>query len=342
MGPRTQREDGHDGQAGIRAVAAAPVMRGAGLPYLATLVAATFLMGSSFVAGKILLIHGVPAILLVGWRFLLAALATLPLLALSDGGLWKNLFPRGLGPSRWALAALIGVLQTALTMGLLFMAMEHVSASTAAILLFTNPVWVALLGRVFLREPLHGVRVAGLVLGLCGAALAIGVSGVGGGDNALLGALIGLGSALAWATSTIVNKRSNLPMPAWSLSFWQMFSGSVALLLFAAIRGQEWPAGTTPMQWAWFLWLAIPGSTASFGLWFIALRKGGATRSSGYLFLAPLFATVISWAVLDTGIGWLQGLGGVLVGLGLWLVNRELPARSDAERFREALAEGRP
>lgn len=315
---------------------------GAGLGYLATLVAATFLMGSSFVAGKILLIHGVPAILLVGWRFLLAAFATLPVLALMPGGLRRNLFPPGLGPARWSLAALIGVLQTALTMGLLFMAMEHVSASTAAILLFTNPVWVALLGRIFLREPLHGARVLGLVLGLGGAALAIGVSSVGGGDDALLGALIGLGSALAWATSTIVNKRSRLPMPVWSLSFWQMFSGAVALLVFASLRGQEWPPGTTPMQWVWFLWLAIPGSTLSFGLWFIALQKGGATRSSGYLFLAPLFATVISWAVLDTGIGWLQALGGVMVGAGLWLVNRELPARNDGERFREALAEGRP
>lgn len=52
--------------------------------YVLALVAATFLMGSSFVAGKILLTDGFPRMLLVGWRFYVAALATVPLVLL-DG-----------------------------------------------------------------------------------------------------------------------------------------------------------------------------------------------------------------------------------------------------------------
>src|SRR3546814_18215022 len=52
--------------------------------------------------------------------------------------------------------------QTAAVMGLLFWAMQFVSASTAAILLFTNPIWVAVLGRFFLGEKLHRGRLAGL------------------------------------------------------------------------------------------------------------------------------------------------------------------------------------
>lgn len=45
------------------------------------LVAATFLMGSSFVAGKVLL-RTVPPLPLVGWRFLLAAVFTMALLVM--------------------------------------------------------------------------------------------------------------------------------------------------------------------------------------------------------------------------------------------------------------------
>jgi drug/metabolite transporter (DMT)-like permease len=86
--------------------------------------------------------------------------------------------------------------------------------------------------------------------------------------------------------------------------------------------GEAWPAVTTPGEWGWFLWLAVPASTGSFGLWFVALRHGGATRSSGFLFLAPLFATVLSHFVLDTTLGWLQAAGGVLIAAALWLVNR--------------------
>jgi hypothetical protein len=88
--------------------------------FYATLLGATFLMGSSFIAGKILLGHGVPAILLVGWRFLLASLATLPLLAMARVPLRAQLWPAAMAPRQAWTVALIGLLQTAAVMGLLF------------------------------------------------------------------------------------------------------------------------------------------------------------------------------------------------------------------------------
>jgi drug/metabolite transporter (DMT)-like permease len=101
-----------------------------------------------------------------------------------------------------------------------------------------------------------------------------------------------------------------------------MLIGAVVLLLVAYSWGQHWPATTTPAQWGWFLWLAIPASTGSFGLWFVALSKGGANRASGYLFLAPLFAVILSFAVLGSSLTWLQGSGAILIGSALWLLNR--------------------
>ena len=121
--------------------------------FVIILLASTFLMGSSFVAGKVLLRDGFPALLLVGWRFFAAALATLPLVLL-EGRPRQALLPRGAGRRAAVLTILIGLLQTAAVMGLLFLAMNSISASTAAILLFTNPIWVALLGRIFLGEAL--------------------------------------------------------------------------------------------------------------------------------------------------------------------------------------------
>jgi drug/metabolite transporter (DMT)-like permease len=104
-----------------------------------------------------------------------------------------------------------------------------------------------------------------------------------------------------------VNKRAALPFGAWALSFRQMLIGSLVLLGVGDGAGEQWPAVTTPADWGWFLWLAVPASTGSFGLWFVALRRGGATRASGFLFLAPLFAVVLSHFVLGATLGWLQG-----------------------------------
>jgi len=307
------------------------------------LIASTFLMGSSFVSGKILLAQGFPAMSLVGWRFLIAALATLPLVRLDNRSMLAALMPKGIGIRDAALVVVIGLLQTTAVMGLLFVAMRSISASTAAILLFTNPIWVAVLGRIFLGESLHGARVAGLVLGIVGVVLAIGIAGQGhAAAGNMTGELIGLASALCWAAATIINKRANLPLGSWALSFWQMLVGAIAVLIIAYASGEHWPAVTTHAQWGWFVWLAIPASTGSFGLWFVALNKGGATKTSGYLFLAPLFTVVLSFFVLGTSLSWVQAFGGAMIGVALWLVNRDMPARNNKERLSEALAEGQP
>ena len=309
--------------------------------FVITLLAATFLMGSSFAAGKILLDAGFPPILLVGWRFMVAALATLPLVLLDNSRSTNTPARPRMRLRDCGLVVIIGLTQTSAVMSLLFLAMRSISASTAAILLFSNPIWVAVLGRLFLGEPLHRGRLAGLALGVIGVAFALGLGpGALTGAGAARGELIGLASALCWAGSTIINKRANLPLRPWALSFWQMLIGSLVVLALAYGIGERWPATTTPAQWGWFLWLAIPASTGSFGLWFVALAKGGATRTSSYLFLAPLFAVIVSFLVLGTSLTWLQAVGGVLIGLAIWLVNRDSPARN--EPLEEALAEGEP
>jgi drug/metabolite transporter (DMT)-like permease len=266
-------------------------------------------MGSSFVAGKILLAT-IPPIPLVGWRFVLAAAALLPLA-------WRA----GLGVPReaWLGVAAVGLLQTASLMGLLFVAMRYVSAATASILLFTAPIWVALLARVFLAERLGAWRVAGLLLGVAGVALAVGVRDEAG---SLTGSLLALGSAWSFAGATIVAKRMAAKVPSWTLTFWQMLVGSAALLALAEALGERWPDGVTAAEWGWFVWLAIPASSGSFGLWFLALQWGGAARTSAFLFLAPLFTVALSAAILGERLGPARLAGGLLVGAAIWLVNR--------------------
>jgi len=131
---------------------------------------------------------------------------------------------------------------------------------------------------------------------------------------------------LSWTVSTIINKKTRTHFGVWALTFWQMLIGAIVVLAVAYASGQHWPAHTTPANWWWFFYLAVPASTGSFGLWFVALARGGATRTSSYLFLAPLFAVVCSYFVLHSSLSGIQFLGGALIGLSIWLVNSE-PAR---------------
>jgi drug/metabolite transporter (DMT)-like permease len=306
--------------------------------FVVTLTASTFLMGSSFIAAKVLLHDGFPPFMLVGWRFFVAALLTLPLVLL-DGGL-EALRPRGAGLHEAIMVIVIGLLQTCGVMGLIFFAMNTIPASTAAILVFTNPIWVAMLGRIFFGDTLSVSRTIGLVLGLVGVCFAIGVGPeLLFGGNMAIGELLGLASSLCWAISTLINKRTRLPFGPWALSFWQMLVGSLALLEIAYAQGERCPSETTPIQWGWFLWLAIPASTGAFGLWFMALHKGAATRASSYLFLTPLFTVILSFLVLDVPLSLQQALGGCLIGLALWLVNRTVRHKASVHHNEAATKE---
>ncbi|WP_207280902.1 DMT family transporter [Pseudomonas sp. FW300-N2F2] len=293
------------------------------LGFAVTILASTFLMGSSFVSGKILLEQGFDPLMLVGWRFFLAALATLPLVFM-QGGSWRaNLLPRHLDARQVLVIAIIGLTQTTAVMSLLFLAMRTVSASTAAILLFTNPVWVAVGNRLFFAQPLKANRLLGLVTGLIGVALAIGADVAKDPQpGAWIGVTLGLGAAVSWATATLIIKRNPVAVGTWTLSFWQLFIGALGALACALLAGEHWPDHLSIQQWGWFAWLAIPASTGSFGLWFVALKQADATSTSGWLFLAPMFAVLLSWAVLDIQLSVWQCLGGLLVAASIWLMNR--------------------
>jgi drug/metabolite transporter (DMT)-like permease len=281
--------------------------------YLA-IIGATFCMGTSFVASKILL-QTVPPFTLVGWRFLFAALATLPVIFLL-----KQRF-QGISAQNWQQIAIIGLLQTAGTMGFLFLSMLYISPSSAAVLLFTNPLWVALLSPIVLKEKIRTPQYIGLFLGFLGVILLIGLT-----INALemWGNFLALIAAFCWSCATLFAKYKQLKVPPFILSFGQMFVGGIVLIFISFFAKESVNlVAISPINWFWFAWLVVPSSVGSFGLWYVALSRGGALKASSFLFLAPLFTVLTSILVLKSTLSLQQLLGAILVGSALYIVNRD-------------------
>jgi drug/metabolite transporter (DMT)-like permease len=281
--------------------------------FYTAIVGATFCMGTSFIASKILL-QTVPPFTLVGWRFFLAAIATLPVIFLL-----KQRFS-GVFTQDWRKIAIVGLLQTAGTMGLLFLSMLYISASMAAVLLFTNPLWVALLSPIILKEKIRTPQYIGLFLGFLGVVLLIGFNA-----NALeiRGNLLALSSALCWASATLFAKYNQLKVPPFILSFGQMLVGGILLIILSFFGNETYNLmSATPKDWFWFAWLVLPSSVGSFGLWYVALSRGGAVKASSFLFLAPLFTVITSVLILKTSVSGQQLIGAILVGFALYIVNR--------------------
>ena len=282
--------------------------------FLLSIIGATFFMGSSFVASKILLkTYNMMPFNLVGWRFVLAAIATLPIIFLTQSSF------RDVKKSDWTKISIIGLLQTGLTMGFLFLSMLYVSASSAAALMFCNPLIVALASPIILKEKLSKNVIIGLLVGIVGVWLIVGA------DTNLeqwRGILLGLACAISFASSTIYNRKVKLQVPPFIISATQMLIGAIFLLICAFFfEGNQFKL-VDKTQTFWFLWLAIPASTGSFGLWAIALNKGGAVVSSSFLFLVPLFTIIISHFVLNTDFSLKQLIGAGLIGFALFVTNK--------------------
>lgn len=282
--------------------------------FYTAIVGATFFMGSSFIASKILL-KTVPPFSLVGLRFLVAAIGTLPIIWLTKQN-WRKV-----SIENWLKIIVIGLLQTAGTMGLLFLSMLYISASSAAVLLFTNPLWVAALSPIVLKESIVFRQIVGLITGILGVALLIGFK-----PDALelKGNLLGLCSAFCWSAATIYAKKSRVEAPPFVLSAGQMFVGSWVLiaLMFVFQEKTDPSVFSDYKSWFWFMWLAIPSSVGSFGLWYVALAKGGAVKASSFLFLTPVFTVILSVLILKTSVSLPQMVGATLVCVALYVVNK--------------------
>ena len=285
--------------------------------FIITIVSATFLMGSAFVVGKILLkTYNMTPFNLVGWRFLCAAIASLPIIFLN-----KSSFSE-IKKSDWLKISVIGLLQTGLTMGFLFLSMLYVTASSAAALLFTNPLIVAVVTIYLSKASLEAktyFKILGFIVGCLGVWLIVGA------DTNLKewrGILLGLASGISFAASIIYSKKVELKVSPIIVSAAQMLVGSIFLLICAFLFEGNTFKIIDNTQLFYFLWLAIPASTGSFALWAIALNKSDATTASSFLFLGPLFTIIISHFFLHSEFSIIQVLGAALIGFSLFVINK--------------------
>lgn len=82
-----------------------------------------------------------------------------------------------------------------------FAAITIMPLSTAAILLYTSPIWIMLMSALFFHEKMNGKKVIALLLAFGGCVLVSGISGEG---ITITGLLLGLGSGIGYGLYSIL------------------------------------------------------------------------------------------------------------------------------------------
>jgi len=252
-----------------------------------------------------------------------AALAAGALLAAS----WRSGLLR-----RWRGFLALGALNAAIPFTLIAASELRLTASLAAILNSTTPLFGALVAAVWMGERLGRGAVAGLFLGVAGVVALVGWSPLPASAAVLLAVVASLAASLFYGIGSVYAKLKFPGLPAPAMAIGQLGGASAVLLLPAAATVPSAPPDQSVILSV--LALALLSTAAAYLLYFRLLASVGPTRTLTVTFLVPAFGVLFGALFLDERLGPGALLGFALILASLLLVTGLVPARARTKRPR--------
>jgi drug/metabolite transporter (DMT)-like permease len=279
---------------------------------------AVLVWGASFVAVKIALKY-VPPITLVWMRFAVG------LVILGTAVVLRRQFslPK---PKDWLYFALLGFLGITFHQWLQSTGLVTSQATTTAWIVASMPIFIAILGWLALKEKLSWLQALGILVAAFGVLLIVtrgSLSALVSGKFGSPGDILILISAPNWAVFTILSRRGLKTYPAALMMFYVMaFGWLFSSALFVGGRGWESIHNIATDGWLAIAFLGILGSGMAYIFWYDALKVLPVAQVGTYLYIEPVVTVIVSFFLLSEKITPPGVLGGVVILLGVWLVNR--------------------
>jgi drug/metabolite transporter (DMT)-like permease len=261
----------------------------------------------------------------VATRALVAQLAPLPLLVLRMG-----LAALVLLPWAWPVFRRLSLRQTGrlVTAGLLGMVgytlpvtagLQWLPAATAGLLLASEPIWVMLIGRIFLAERLPAQAWLGSAVALAGVGVLAGPDALTGsaGLRELSGAGLVLAGTLAFAAYTIVLRPLSGRYGALPATAASTVVGAIPFLAFAGTVSTVQLAQLPASAWGQLAFLALGSSVAGMVMWNRAVATAGTAQVSLLLYLEPVVSVAGAVVLLGERVTLVMIGAGVLILLGV-------------------------
>lgn len=275
------------------------------MPYLRILAAAV-IWGSIGVAGRIAFAAGVGPLETAFFRAAIAFLAIAAVVGISERSLLR------VRPGDLPLFAGFGAISIAAFFFVYLYAISGTTVATAAILLYTAPIWVIVLSRLLFHEPLTKGKALAVVLAFAGCVLV-----VRGYDPASLrlnlpGVLAGLASGFAYGMYSIFGKTALRRYSPLTTLVYALGIGAAILGAAAGAAGVI-SFSHTARAWTAVCYLALVTTLLAQWLYLSGLGAVEAGRASLVATFEPVVAAFLGYIALGERLeGW-QLLGGALV-----------------------------
>ncbi len=209
-----------------------------------------------------------------------------------------------------------------------FSAITIMPLSTAAILLYTSPIWIMLMSVLFFREKLNRIKLTALALAFAGCVL---VSGISGDGLTLTGLLLGLGSGIGYGLYSILGTialRKYSPYTVTTYTFLFAAAGSWLVCQPADMISKLSAADHLTGLLLFCVLTGLVTAVIPFLAYTLGLRTVEASRAGILATVEPLVATLVGILAFSEQLTLLSGLGIVLILAAVILLNRKQHAEN--------------
>lgn len=279
----------------------------------AALVSVCFFWGTTYLGIRMAL-ETFPPAMLVAVRFTLSG-SILLLGAMFMGAH----IPRG---RELARSAGNGILLVGLGTGGLVWAETMIPSGLAALIITISPFWMVGLDALMPpRTPLHGPTLAGMAIGLGGAALLVGPGAMAGGaagQHLILGFCILQVGCLSWSLGSMLQRRQETKAhPIVSGGVQQLAAGLAFIPVALFLQG--------PVHWSTkgisaTLYLVTFGSIIGYSSYVFALDRLPVAMVSLYNYVNPLVAVFLGWVFYREPFGFREAAAMLIIFTGVAVV----------------------
>jgi drug/metabolite transporter (DMT)-like permease len=218
---------------------------------------------------------------------------------------------------------LAGVL-FALEFLLIYRGLLWTTVTRATLFLYLAPFFVVVGSRWLVPgDRFSASQWAGLVLSFAGIAIAFGLPTPAIDPRQMLGDLMLVGAAAAWAATTLTIKASALNrVSAEKTLLYQLVVSAPLLGIGALIFGEHIDAMPSPLALGAFAYQTVWVVSFTFAVWFALIVRYSVARLSVFTFLVPLFGVAAGHIVLGDPLTAPFAFAVALVAVGILLVNR--------------------
>jgi drug/metabolite transporter (DMT)-like permease len=282
----------------------------------AALITVYIVWGSTYLAIRVVVEAGIPPILGMGTRFLVAAVIFMAILAMRDG--WSSL---RVSAREFRGAAIMGILLLIGGNGLVAVSEQTVPSGLTALIIGAVPLWFVLL-RFSGGDRPRRLTWLGVMVGFTGiATISLPRGGIEGVEA--WGVVVLLAATISWSIGSYLSPRLNLPKRTAVAVSYEMLVAGLLMTTGASLFGdlsELRDASISLDGWLALAYLIVFGSLLAFTAYGYALANAPLSLVGTYAYVNPVVAVFLGWLILNESITTIVVSGGALVVVGVAMV----------------------